>query len=115
MLYFSRWKITLILLSVMTGLSFAVPNFLSDEAVKNTPTWLPGKKVNLGLDLRGGVHLLIQVDREALIKERIETLRDDARRLMRENREVRYRMNTSIDKSIELRLRAAGGLCGVSG
>ncbi|MCP4183443.1 MAG: protein translocase subunit SecD, partial [Hyphomicrobiales bacterium] len=107
MLYFSRWKITLILLSVLAGLSFAVPNFLSDKVVENTPTWLPSKKVNLGLDLRGGVHLLIQVDRDALIDERVETLRDDARRLMRENREIRYRMSLSVEKSIELRLRAA--------
>ena len=107
MLYFSRWKITLILLSVLAGLSFAVPNFLSDKAVENIPSWLPSKKVNLGLDLRGGVHLLIQVDREALVKERVETLRDDVRRLMREDREIRYRMSLSVEKSVELRLRAA--------
>ncbi|MCP4937250.1 MAG: protein translocase subunit SecDF, partial [bacterium] len=92
MLYFSRWKTTLILLSVLAGISFAMPNFFSKESLENVPSWVPSKQINLGLDLQGGVHLLIQVDREELIKERVSTLQDDVRRIMREDRQVRYRM-----------------------
>jgi SecD/SecF fusion protein len=107
MLYFSRWKVTLILLSVLAGISFAVPNFFSEESLKNVPSWLPSKQVNLGLDLKGGVYLLIQVDRDSLVRERVETLRDDVRRIMRGDRQVRYRMTNAAENGVELRLREA--------
>lgn len=107
MLYFSRWKTTLILISVFAGMMFALPNFLSESTVAKVPSWLPSKQINLGLDLQGGVHLLIQVDRESLVKERVATIQDDVRRIMRGDRQIRYRMNTSVKNAIELRLREA--------
>ena len=107
MLYFSRWKTTLILLSVLVGILFAVPNFFAKENFANVPSWLPSKQINLGLDLQGGVHLLIQVDRESLIKERAATVLDDVRRNMREDRQIRYRVVKGDDNSVELRLREA--------
>ena len=61
--------------------------------------------MNLGLDLQGGVHLLIQVDREALVKERVSTIQDDVRRIMRQDRQVRYRMGKGVKNSIDVRLR----------
>ena len=40
----------------------------------------------LGLDLQGGSHILLEVDTNAVRKEKVETLRDDVRRVVRENR-----------------------------
>ncbi len=105
MLYFSRWKSTLILLSVLAGMMFAVPNFVSQETLDKFPSWVPAKQVNLGLDLQGGVQLLIQVDREALLKERVATILDDVRRIMRQDRQIRYRINSGVKNGVELRLR----------
>ncbi len=56
------------------------------------PAWLQSlgaKPMFLGLDLRGGVHFLMQVDREAALKKRFEATAEDMRVLMRENR-IRY-------------------------
>ena len=63
MLYFSRWKVTAILLTIFVSLVVLVPNYLTSDQLKNYwPSWLPGRQVVLGLDLQGGVYLLYQVD-----------------------------------------------------
>lgn len=53
-----------------------------------TPDWL--RKINalpmyLGLDLRGGVHFLLEVDMETAIKQKLESAADGMRRYMRDN------------------------------
>jgi preprotein translocase subunit SecD len=55
--------------------------------VKNTPAWLEalrGKPMNLGLDLRGGVHFLLQVDAKATLETRIKGIQASARSLLRD-------------------------------
>ena len=79
MLYFSKWKIVAILLTVFAGVIFAAPNLLSEKNAQALPDWLPHYQMTLGLDLKGGAHLLMQVDEEKLIEERLEALRDDVR------------------------------------
>ncbi|MBM4201359.1 MAG: protein translocase subunit SecD, partial [Gammaproteobacteria bacterium] len=62
-----------------------------------TPGWLRAigaQPMYLGLDLRGGVHFMMQVDMEAAIKQREERYAEDIRTLMRENK-LRYR---SVDR-----------------
>ena len=56
------------------------------------PRWmrsLGAKSMSLGLDLRGGVYFLMQVDREAALSKRFEATAEDMRVLLRENH-VRY-------------------------
>jgi SecD/SecF fusion protein len=84
MLHFARWKTVLIWLSVIVSLVLALPNFFSDEHLKSVPNWLPKNKMTLGLDLQGGSHILLQVERPDLIKDRVNTVRDDVRRLLRD-------------------------------
>lgn len=105
MLYFSRWKVVAILMAVMAGIVFAAPNFVSKEFNDSLPDWVPSKQMTLGLDLQGGVHLLIQVDREDLVKARVQSIRDDIRRTMRQDRNIRYRVSKGSKNSVELRLR----------
>ena len=84
MLYFSRWKTTLIWLAVLAGVVFAAPNLLSQQQADSLPDWAPSKKLTLGLDLQGGSYMLLQVDRQDIIKDRLTTTVDDVRRLLRE-------------------------------
>ena len=84
MLHFARWKTVLIWLSVIVSLVLALPNFFSDEHLSLVPNWLPKNKMTLGLDLQGGSHILLQVERPDLIKDRVNTVRDDVRRLLRD-------------------------------
>ena len=85
MLHFSRWKMIAILLAVTLGILLAVPNLLSEEARKTLAgVGLPSSAVSLGLDLQGGVHLQVKIERDDIVEERLETLVSDVRNLMRD-------------------------------
>lgn len=103
MLYFSRWKVVGILLTAFIACAFAIPNFFSDRVVQNWPRWAQ-RHIVLGLDLQGGSHLLLEVDSPAVRKEKLETLRDDVRRVLREAR-VGYTGLTIRGTSVEVRIR----------
>ena len=76
-----------------------------------TPGWLAAlraKPMYLGLDLRGGVHFLMQVDMAAVLKKAEESYVDDMRRVMREKK-VQYLTVTRFDRGgVEIRFRDAG-------
>ncbi|HEX7761940.1 MAG TPA: protein translocase subunit SecD [Caulobacteraceae bacterium] len=79
MLALSRWKIIAVSLSLIFGILFTLPNLLPQSALDSMPGWLPHQKLNLGLDLQGGSHLLLEVDTDALNKERLTNLTEDIR------------------------------------
>jgi preprotein translocase subunit SecD len=81
MLYFSRWKIIGLLLTTAVVMLFAAPNLFPAGVVNKWPQWAQ-RRIVLGLDLRGGSHLLLEVDAGAVRKEMAETLRDDVRRTL---------------------------------
>ncbi|MBW3098131.1 protein translocase subunit SecDF [Pseudohoeflea coraliihabitans] len=83
MLYFSRWKTVLIWLSVVLAVMFAFPNLLSKDDAANLPDFVPSSQMTLGLDLQGGSHILLQVDRDDILTERLETMADEVRRILR--------------------------------
>ncbi len=89
MVHFAKWKIILVLAICILGLGFSAPNFISAQQAEALPGWLPGKQVSLGLDLRGGSHLLLEVDSAAVIREALETLVDSMRGELRKDR-IRY-------------------------
>jgi len=86
MLHFARWKIVTITLSCLLGVLFALPNLFSKETVQSWPDWVPKKQLSLGLDLRGGAHLLLSMDVNDVRKDWLDTIRDDARRRLRDAR-----------------------------
>jgi preprotein translocase subunit SecD len=85
MLYFTRWKALAIVLSALAVCLCAVPNFFAEQTVKTWPKWAQRHLV-LGLDLQGGSHILLEVDSNSVKKDKLETVRDDARRVLREAR-----------------------------
>ena len=57
--------------------------------VSNTPQWMASvnaKPMNKGLDLRGGVHFLLQVDMRGAVKQAVDSYASDARTSLREKR-----------------------------
>ena len=68
-----------------------------------TPSWLSGmgaEAMNLGLDLRGGVHFLMDVDMDAAIKKALDGLASEFRGLLRDEK-IRYkRIQTEADQVI---------------
>ena len=95
MLRLQARKVILVLLVLFIGCGLAVPNLLSPETRKaietNAPSWIPRAflpihAVVLGLDLQGGSHVLLEIDRAELVRSQVVQLRDDVRRILREER-----------------------------
>ncbi len=104
MLHFSRFKTAAILIITALGILFALPNVLPPSVLAVLPSWLASSRVTLGLDLQGGSHILLEVDGQALRKERAESVRDEVRRVLREQR-IGYSNLSVRDATISLRLR----------
>ena len=83
MLYFTRWKALAIILTALVVCLCAVPNFFPEATVKTWPVWAQRHLV-LGLDLQGGSYLLLEVDSNYVKKDKLDQVRDDARRMLRE-------------------------------
>jgi preprotein translocase subunit SecD len=90
MIRFARWKIITIALVCATGLLFALPNALTKQQRGALPTWLPNQSMHLGLDLRGGSHLLLEVDIQSVFRERLSNLVQSMRTELRRDR-IPYR------------------------
>src|SRR4051812_17512862 len=87
MLYFTRWKALAITLTALVVCLCAVPNFFSEATVKTWPKWAQRHLV-LGLDLQGGSHILLEVDANSVKKDKLDQVRDDVRRTLRDARIV---------------------------
>ncbi|MEQ8321331.1 MAG: protein translocase subunit SecD [Rhodospirillales bacterium] len=99
MVNFPTWKKFLVAVICFLGIAFAAPNFVSEDLAQELPDWVPHKQVNLGLDLRGGSHLLLEVEVQAVIDEYLESLVDSARADLRGER-IRYRALGKQQRSI---------------
>ena len=89
MIYFAKWKIILIIAVCSLGVLFVAPNFLSVKQAEGLPSWLPHKQISLGLDLRGGSHLLLEVKVDSVLNDGLESLVDTMRTSLRKAR-IRY-------------------------
>ncbi|WP_456379202.1 protein translocase subunit SecD [Thiolapillus sp.] len=73
----------------------------------NIPGWLlaaGGKPVNLGLDLRGGIHVLIDVDMDAAIKDKVEAYTGDVRTALR-GQKLRYLTVKADAKGVDVKFK----------
>ncbi|WP_019431032.1 protein translocase subunit SecD [Limnohabitans sp. Rim47] len=77
--------------------------------VSRSPAWLTALHASpmyLGLDLRGGVHFMLQVDMQAALTQRVEAIAGDLRSMLRE-KDVRHGGISRNGQTIEVRLRDA--------
>jgi preprotein translocase subunit SecD len=127
MLHIDRWKRVLIWGLVALGLLLALPNGFYDrvetyndaaaavgrgadpasyeEELALWPDWLPSGLVNLGLDLRGGAHLLAEVQVGDVYKARLEGMWPEVRDLLREERDRLGAIRLQETDKSELRVR----------
>jgi len=111
MLQFPLWKKTLIWLVCLVGLVFALPNAFYSTVERHNdalaalenglpqtaemaddlagwPEFLPSNLVNLGLDLRGGAHLLVEVNVTDVYQDRLDAMWPSVRDVLREQKEL---------------------------
>jgi preprotein translocase subunit SecD len=94
MIHIARWKKIAIILVCIFGVLYSAPNLIGKNArefiTNNLPSIVPSKTVNLGLDLQGGSHLLLEVEVDTVIKERAEALVSSLRPELR-SKKIGYR------------------------
>jgi preprotein translocase subunit SecD len=128
MLQIEMWKRVLIWLTVVVGLLLALPNAFytrvetHNDAVKALeggstaaglneqaalwPSWLPSSLVNLGLDLRGGAHLLAEVEVQDVYATRIKSMWPEIRDMLRDERGTigTIRRQQSSDDTLKIKI-----------
>jgi len=77
MLQVARWRVVAVLAALVWAVLFALPNVLPADVKARWPAWLPSSGVNLGLDLRGGSYLLMEVGAAELQRERLVNVLDE--------------------------------------
>ena len=132
MLRIRLWQVIVVVLICAASVLFALPNLFSQKSLgESYPDWLPSQQVNLGLDLQGGSHLLLEVQIEQVLIERIEALVDDVRTALRgerigytglkrrglkvvlqlttlENRDAAYDLLSDLDREVQVESDDAG-------
>ncbi len=78
MMYFTRLKAAIIVGICLLGALLCIPNLMPAPA-----SWIPWRTIHLGLDLKGGSYLLLEVDMGAVIKERLDSMADSTRQSLR--------------------------------
>jgi protein-export membrane protein SecD len=84
MLQVARWRIIVVAVATVLGLIFAAPTLLPKNIRDQLPPFLGEMAINLGLDLRGGTQLLMQIDSQAMLRQKLENVVDEMRRALRD-------------------------------
>ncbi len=105
MLQFESWKKLLVLFVVALGIVYALPNLLP-SGEEGDSGLLPGQKINLGLDLQGGSHLLMLVDMEVVETERLNSLGETIRQEFRTEK-IRFSDLKVENRSVSVSVRKA--------
>ncbi len=90
MLRFAIWKIVAILAMTLAAVLTVAPSMLSpahyEALAANLPSWARPATLVLGLDLQGGSYVMLEVDRPSVLHTLTTNLRDDVRRILREEK-----------------------------
>jgi protein-export membrane protein SecD len=105
MLQLARWKVILVAVVTVMGLAFAFPNFVPEGARENIPGFLPRQAINLGLDLRGGSQLLLEVDVNTLRRQQLDNVADQMASALRDAQpRIRYTGRGVVGDAARVRL-----------
>ncbi|HJQ60337.1 MAG TPA: protein translocase subunit SecD [Vineibacter sp.] len=108
MLSLPRWQNWTITAVVLISVLLALPNLLPGAVAQYLPSWYAANVISLGLDLRGGAHLLFDVDVRSVVRQRLSDLSDSIRAELRKpevNLQGQVREYTSDGASLTLTLR----------
>ena len=90
MLRLATWKIVAIVTMTLAAVLVVVPSMLSpahyEQLAASLPSWARPATIVLGLDLQGGSYVMLEVDRPSVLHTQVTNLRDDVRRVLREEK-----------------------------
>ncbi len=96
-----RWRIITALIVLMLGIAYMLPSVpgISGSALDKI---LPGSPVNLGLDLKGGIHLTLGIDMDTAMHNNLARLGDDLKAATRDEEIFVLRPTVLSDSRIEI-------------
>ncbi len=102
---YSKIKIGVISAVVALGVFFALPNFMPQDMYRSLPKQMQSwyHPVTLGLDLQGGSYLLMEVDTQDLVREKLESLSDLTRSALREEK-IRFSGLSVVDGRMQVKI-----------
>ncbi len=100
----SGWLRGLVVVVLVMATLYALPNMLTQEQRAKLPGFLPDTAMNLGLDLQGGAHLVMEVDMNDVMVRANENLEDRVRQYARDNK-IGYVNLRLTQAGVELVLR----------
>ncbi|MEA1941496.1 MAG: protein translocase subunit SecD [Pseudomonadota bacterium] len=95
MLHFGRWKLLTILVVIVAGALYSLPNLVPEDVrysineadnsreARGIWNYIPSRTINLGLDLQGGSYIVFEVDMAEVRTAQLESLAADARQTLR--------------------------------
>lgn len=101
-------RIAITLIVCLAALYFLIPTFISDIP-SPWNQYLPKEKIHLGLDLQGGMHLVLEIDTDKALEAMMERTSNDLKESLMENK-VRFRnVEKAKGATISLELTDAAG------
>jgi preprotein translocase subunit SecD len=92
------WKPALVVAVIIAAVIFVLPTVHMRLTATPQPTLWPKKKINLGLDLQGGMHLVLEVETQKAVESTIERLVQELRSQLRTDR-IAYADLKQVDGS----------------
>ena len=91
------WRAAAVSAVIIIAIIYIVPTI--------NPTLWPHKKINLGLDLQGGMHLVLEVDTEKAVESTIERLSQEMRSLLKKEHIRHIALNRVEGSRISIKLQ----------
>ena len=90
------WKPIFVLAVILVAIIYMIPTF--------RPGWWPYKSINLGLDLQGGMHLVLEVETEKAVENNVERIGQELRSMMKSERIRHTGLSVIRGEQIEIKL-----------
>ena len=91
------WRLISVIIVILAAVVYVLPTFW-------TGIW-PHKKINLGLDLQGGMHLVLEVDTDKAVEDTIERIAQELRSQLRKERIRVLELERVNDNQISFRIK----------
>jgi preprotein translocase subunit SecD len=105
MLNLQRWQTIAVIAFTALAVLFALPNVLPASVLDHLPNWYQQSRINLGLDLRGGAHFLLEADLRSVLTERLTNLSDSVRAELRKQQVGFKDVNVEAGRGVVVTLR----------
>jgi protein-export membrane protein SecD len=105
MLHVAAWRVWLVIIVSVIGSVIALPNVLPANVREQLPSFIPSQTINLGLDLQGGSHLLLEVDVATLRRQQLDNIADQMATALRDAEPaIRYTGRGVVGDAARIRL-----------